>query len=402
MRKMRNKIRKHNVSPDGMLRLTPKEYSELFLEGAVTLFAVFIIYIGILGILDQTLDYPLQIEDDQLLFREYWNLRTDNILFYYKIYNTVSVIFAFGFTSWRLIRRYRQMQLAHVLDELHRIATNDQYARIPFQLNGDMGKVVESINHLVDSTNRAMEEERKIEKSKDELITNVSHDLRTPLTSIIGYLGLITNGPHELEEEPKHYATVAYNKAQQMKVLVDELFEYTTMRPGGVPLRLSDVSINNFLEQVAADFELDVQKKDMSIEMIPSTKPIVLEIDAEKMVRVISNLLSNAVKYGEEGTAITIETKEENGIVSIAIKNSGPTIPTEVLNKLFYRFYRAEGSRSKETGGTGLGLAIAENIIHMHGGVIRAESVEHETSFYIFLPSENHSALKETTDYFIK
>ena len=395
MHKIRNKRRRHNVSPDGMLRLTPKEYSELFLEGAVTLFAVFIIYIGILGILDQTLDYPLSIEDNQLLFREYWNLRTDSILFYYKIYNILSIIFAFGFTSWRLIRRYRQMQLVHVLDELHRIATNDQYSRIPFQLNGDMGKVVESINRLVDSTNRAMEEERRIEKSKDELITNVSHDLRTPLTSIIGYLGLITNGPHQLEEEPQHYALVAYNKAQQMKVLVDELFEYTTMRPGGVPLRLTDVPINNFLAQVAADFELEVQKKSMSIELEPAPEKIVLEIDAEKMVRVISNLLSNAIKYGQEGTPITIATKENDGIVTIAIKNIGSTIPPEVLNKLFYRFYRVEGSRSKETGGTGLGLAIAENIIHMHGGVIRAESQNNETIFSILLPAENHSAITE-------
>lgn len=377
------------------LVLTKKELSELFFEGVITLLAVFIIYIGILFILDQLLDTPIVGVYPDSSIRQMWHLQYSTILFYRKVYNILSFIFGIGFTYWRLLRRYKQMQLHHVLKELHKIADGNYDARIPFQLHGDMGKVVNSINRLVDSTVKAMEEERLIEQSKDELITNVSHDLRTPLTSIIGYLGLVTSGKYEIGEDAKHYASIAYNKAEQMKILVDELFEYTTMRPGGFPLRLHDVPIHNFLAQIAAEFELDAQKRQMMIELLPTATSLVLEIDPEKMVRVITNLLSNAIKYGKEGKKIILEAKEENQMVIIAVRNSGPTIPQEQLAKLFHRFYRIEASRSKETGGTGLGLAIAENIVHMHGGFLYAESDENLTSFYICLPSENQKALNK-------
>lgn len=378
--------------PAALLKLTGREISELFFEGIITLFIVFVLYLGALVILNQILNATSYTGET---IRQAWEIDAADIQLYRNVFTISTVIFALAFTYWRLIRRFHQMQLNHVLDELHLIAQGEYERRIPFQLAGDMGQVVASINRLVDSTVSAMEDERMIEKSKDELITNVSHDIRTPLTSIIGYLGLIVNDKSQTPEETKRYAEIAYNKAQQMKALVDDLFEYTTTSPNGAPLRLSDIPIQSFLEQVAADFELEAQKRQMTIEVLPTTQSIILELDAEKMVRVINNLLSNAIKYGKEGTPITLETTEKDGIVRIAVHNQGETIPQEVLDHLFSRFYRAEGSRSKETGGTGLGLAIADNIVRNHGGIIFAESEEHVTSFYVCLPSENHHALKQ-------
>lgn len=386
--------RRQDQSSDELLQLTGREISELFFEGIITLLIVFVLYLGALVILNQFLDAPTGLMDGDISLRQALSVDTDQVILYRNIFTISTMIFAVIFTYWRLIRRYHQMQLNHVLDELHLIAQGEYSRRIPFQLAGDMGEVVASINRLVDSTVAAMEDERKIEKSKDELITNVSHDIRTPLTSIIGYLGLIVNGAAQSEEETHHYADIAYHKAQQMKLLVDDLFEYTTTSPNGAPLRLSDIPIQNFLEQIAADFELEAQKRQMTVEVAPSTQDIILELDAEKMVRVINNLLSNAIKYGHAGTPITMEVFEQHEIVTIAVRNHGDTIPQEVLDQLFSRFYRAEGSRSKETGGTGLGLAIAENIVRNHGGIIFAESEDGLTSFYVCLPSENHQALK--------
>ena len=374
--------------PAALLKLTTREISELFLEGVITLCIVFVLYLGALVLLNQFLDAPGYFVDGSRSIRQAWNVESSEIQLYKNIFSISSIIFAIGFTYWRLIRRYHQMQLSHVLEELHLIAQGDYDRRIPFQLAGDMGKVVTSINRLVDSTVSAMEDERMIEKSKDELITNVSHDIRTPLTSIIGYLGLVINGKPKTPDETKRYTEIAYHKAQQMKALVDDLFEYTTTSPNGAPLRLNDIPVANFLEQVAADFELEAQKRHMTIEVIPPKRKMVLEMDAEKMVRVIHNLLSNAIKYGRENTKITIEVLEQKDIITIAVRNIGEPISKEVLEHLFARFYRAEGSRSKETGGTGLGLAIADNIVRSHGGRMLAESVGEVISFYICLPND--------------
>ena len=377
-----------------LLTLTPKEISELVLEGIVTLCIVFLLYLGILVMVSQLINEPGFISVE-FSAREVWHIERDQIVFYKNIFTITSVVFAVAFTYWRLMRRYQQMQLNHILEELHLIADGQYDRRIPFRLSGDMGQVVNSINRLVDSTVNALEDERAIEKSKDELITNVSHDIRTPLTSILGYLGLIVNQPNVESADAKRYAEIAYSKAEQMKLLVDDLFEYTTTRPNGAPLRLNDIPIVNFLEQVAADFELEAQKRKMAIEVLPNNRDVVLELDAEKMVRVINNLLSNAIKYGHEDSVITMEVLRNDGVVTIAVRNAGDPISKEVLEQLFARFYRAEASRSKETGGTGLGLAIAENIVQSHGGMMYAESENGQTSFYVCLPEENQGSLKQ-------
>lgn len=162
---------------------------------------------------------------------------------------------------WRLIRRYHQMQMRHVIAELHYIAEGHLEHRISFEVNTDLQKVIASINALVDSTVRSMEEERQIEKSKDELITNVSHDIRTPLTSIIGYLGLIEDKQYRSEEELLKYTHTAYLKAKQMKVLVEDLFEYTKVRQTTTPLNVVSFNMAAMLEQLAASFELEAGKK---------------------------------------------------------------------------------------------------------------------------------------------
>lgn len=364
-----------------LLKPTKREKRELVFEGILTLWVVFVLYLGILLILDTVLDAPL-LQGETV--RGGLGLTSEDVVWLKFIYTGASIVFAVLFTYWRLIRRYHQMQLHHILDELHFIALGQYNRRIPFQLHGDMGKVVTSINRLVDSTVEAMEEERRIEKSKDELITNISHDIRTPLTSIIGYLGLIVEDG-ALREETKRYAQIAYSKSQQMKMLVDDLFEYTTTGTNGIPLRLDDIPLVPFVTQVVADMELEAQKRGMTIDVESNTN-IVWEMDANKMVRVIQNLLSNAIKYGEPDSVISVQIQQTDVELVIRVTNVGEPIEKEVLEKLFHRFYRMESSRSKETGGSGLGLAIADNIVRMHGGSLEASSVQRLTTFSIRLP----------------
>lgn len=289
---------------------------------------------------------------------------------------------------WRLIRRYHQYQLHHIITELHYIAQGHFDHRIPFNLKGDQQNVVTSVNALVDSAIQSMNDERKIEQSKDELITNVSHDLRTPLTSIIGYLGLIEDKQYHSEEDLLKYTHTAYEKAKQMKSLVDDLFEYTKVRQTGTPVTIMNVNLDQMLEQLAASFELEASHKQITITAETRPANLMIEADAEKLGRVFSNLIANALKYGESAHYIKLAAKQVGSEVEVIVSNDGAPIPEKSLGHLFERFYRVEESRSKATGGTGLGLAIVQSIVELHHGKVRATSSGKETCFIVTLPMQ--------------
>ena len=233
------------------MKLTKRELGELILEAFITMGIMYFIYMGLLLIFNQIVQSPPDMFSGTGLFD--FLLFIDGILMLYQPYIwVIAILFAALFTWWRLNRRYKQMQLRHILDELHYIASGHFDHRIDTQLTGSMNDVGTSIKTLVESTVTAMEEERKIEQSKDELITNVSHDIRTPLTSIIGYLGLIEDQQYSSIEDVERYIHIAYTKALQMKVLVDDLFEYTKVRQPSTPLTVRKIKLNNFLEQIAA------------------------------------------------------------------------------------------------------------------------------------------------------
>lgn len=369
------------------MQLTRKERWRLAFEAVVTAGIIFLCYFAVYEI------FRWFVITFQEIFDEFWffgNVVED--IGNQQLWGLTPLVFLFltliaGVAIyWRLKRRYRQYELKHIIKELHYIAQGNYDHRIRGSYSGDIGKVVESIHVLVDSTVEAMEEERRIEQSKDELITNVSHDIRTPLTSIIGYLGLIEEDRYGSEEQAKKYVHTAYEKARQMKVLVDDLFEYTTVRQTTVPLEYVSFDMVQLLEQVAIDFELEAQKKGREIRISSSHKQIMMRADTEKIVRVFHNLLSNALKYGKGGTLVLIKVHVEGNDVVVSIKNNGETLPKEAIEQLFERFYRAEVSRSQETAGTGLGLAIAQSIVDLHQGKITARVEDGWTAFDVVLP----------------
>ncbi|SFH85455.1 sensor histidine kinase [Pisciglobus halotolerans] len=369
------------------MKLTKREKSKLVLEGFVTVGLIFLLYYAVYVIFTRmVLAFPQFFRSIWILGDVIISVQGDNVIsltpFLVVLLSLIAVIVIY----WRLKRRYRQMQLSHIISELHYIAEGHYDHRISHDYGGDMSRVVESIHVLVDSTVAAMEEERRIEQSKDELITNVSHDIRTPLTSIIGYLGLIEEGRYQSKEELQKYTHVAYEKAKQMKALVDDLFEYTKVRQTTTPLNLSQFDMIQLLEQLVVDFELEAAKKQMEIEIVSPLTELHMEADTEKIVRVFNNLIANALKYGKGGKQILIEVEANEKEALIMISNDGPPIPQKALSHLFDRFYRVDISRSQENGGTGLGLAIAENIVSLHHGQIEAKTEGKWTRFCLVLP----------------
>ena len=371
-----------------MLKLTGREKSSLFFEGLLTIILLGLINIALITIIQTMIQSNPGVQSGIFIIKQSLVIGPFHaqIWSYQRIVMALLVLIDIGVLWWRLLRRYHLYQLDHIIGELHYIAQGHLDHRIPFRVNGNQQHVITSVNALVDTITQAMQEERASEKSKDELITNVSHDLRTPLTSIIGYLGLIEDHQYQSEEDIVKYSHIAYDKAKQMKNLVEDLFEYTKVQQHGAPVNLMTVDLGQLLEQVGASFELEADKKGIAINVSCEPTPLSITADPEKLGRLFSNLVANALKYGHGASYIHLTAKQLGEKVVITVANDGEKIPAESVKHLFERFYRVESSRNKATGGTGLGLAIVQSIVELHHGSVTVRSDDQETAFVVTLP----------------
>ncbi|MFS0724770.1 sensor histidine kinase [Paenibacillus sp. 1P07SE] len=251
----------------------------------------------------------------------------------------------------------------------HRIAVDPAY--------GELSRVAENINEMADQLYRSIEEERTAEKTKNDLITGVSHDLRTPLTSILGFLEVIENDRYRDEVELRHYVTIAYEKSRKLKTLIDDLFEYTRIN-NGLPLELERIDLVSFLRQLAEEFVPHLDRAGMSCRIQAGGEAIIMA-DGNLLVRSFENLIANAINYGSEGRYVDIVVEETHEEAIVQIINYGNPIPGRDLPFIFDRFYR--GDLSRTSGGTGLGLAIVKSIVEVHGGKVSATSSTKKTAF---------------------
>ena len=232
------------------------------------------------------------------------------------------------------------------------------------------------------------EAEREALQTNKELIACVAHDLRTPLTSVIGYLNLAMETEKYDVAQRQHYAEIAVKKANRLEGLIQDLFDYTRLMSGEITLHRQNIDFVKLLEQMIEEFYPLFQENGLSCSFDSDIGRLEMELDPELMARAIQNLLGNAVKYGKDGKQIKLQLRKGDGIV-FSVTNYGLVIPKESLDLIFERFYRVEESRSPQTGGTGLGLNIAREIIFLHGGTIAVESGTQGTVFTVTLPVQN-------------
>lgn len=247
--------------------------------------------------------------------------------------------------------------------------------------------LVQSMNNNFIAAQMAELKVKNIENSKDEMIGNVSHDLRTPLTALIGYLGLVKLDPKG--EQTEKYVNIAYDKAEHMKTLVEDLYEYVQVNDHNFKMQLHMVPLNlsAMLSQLVANYELESKQHHMEVRAQTVPEVIKMAGDQDRLARVFMNLISNAFKYGEGATYIELSASLiSDTTVEVRVTNDGQRIPEEALGHVFDRFYRVESSRNLNTGGSGLGLAIVGGIIEAHNGTVRVESNDEATSFILTLP----------------
>ena len=223
------------------------------------------------------------------------------------------------------------------------------------------------------------------EQQKNDLVVYLAHDLKTPLTSVIGYISLLEEAPELPMEQRAKYIGIALEKAYRLEQLINEFFEITRMNLQTIPAQKYPVNLTILLVQIINEFFPMLEEKNISVRQ--NIEPeLMIFADADKLARVFDNLFRNAVNYSYEGTEIVCSARKGNGCVLINLKNKGDHIPPEKLSRMFEKFYRLDSSRQSSTGGAGLGLAIAKQIIELHDGSIEALCVDGVTEFRIVLP----------------
>ena len=260
----------------------------------------------------------------------------------------------------------------------------------------ELSNMARNLNRTTGEINRILAKERDEEKSRKEFITCIAHDLRTPLTSVIGYLQLVMAKAHasrsneELQIKNEEYVKIAYEKAIRLQGLIEELFSFTKTDSTELRLHLTEIDVVKLMEQLADECYPSLQEAGLALEFKTSAEVIKIEADGELMARAIANLLTNGIKYGKDGKKIIIDLyrENENSDLHIRIINYGRLIPEKDIDHIFDKFYRVEDSRSLQTGGAGLGLAITQNIVKLHGGYVNVKSDLSGTVFEIVLPAK--------------
>lgn len=289
-----------------------------------------------------------------------------------------------------LVKNYRRNKsLANIINETEIMANGDLDRTIDVKEDGNIKRLIDNINSISKQLKDRTIEERKAQQTKNDLITNVSHDLRTPLTSIMGYLEIIDSDQYEDEIRLRYYANIAYEKSKSLNLLINDLFELTKMQNNTINLDKREINLVELLGQVVAYFECQFKKADMESRVDFSDDKLIVNADAEKLVRAFENLLSNAIKYGRDGYYVDVTTKLKDNMAVIQVINYGKAISSIDLPNIFDRFYRVEKSRNSNIGGSGLGLAITKNIIELHEGTIEAYSDDSRTIFEVKLPVLN-------------
>ncbi len=276
--------------------------------------------------------------------------------------------------------------IEYISNCLGEIATGDLDYQIEIVGTDELAQVASDIMYMQAEIKEQIEAQKEAERSKNELITNVAHDLRTPLTSIIGYLSLVKDSQFNNEEEQQKYISIAYEKADKLKSLIGNLFEFTKLNNNSIILNKNKVSIASLINQLVEEILPMADEKEVSIKCSFGTNDSTILVDASQIIRVIENLIENAIKYTGEGETIFIKLEGTEKNISLKILNRCHNMSNIEINQLFERFYRTDKSRNSSTGGSGLGLAIAKQIVELHDGKIKASIHEDMICFEIILP----------------
>lgn len=278
--------------------------------------------------------------------------------------------------------------MGEISDAMEEITKGDLGITLEIRGDDELSQMASMLNELGQKVQSVMDQERESERTKNELITNVAHDLRTPLTSVIGYLDLLIRTPSLPQEKKNEFMEITYHKAKHLEQLIEDLFGFTKLNYGKISMKVSQVDLLQLLQQLLDEFYPNFVENDMHYEIRSNEDCIPMNGDGNLLARLFENLIGNAIRYGKDGKLVQVEVIRQGNVITTEVKNYGYVIPESKLSHIFDKFYRVEESRSSDSGGTGLGLAIAKNIVSLHGGTISVRSNLDGTVFTVNLPAD--------------
>lgn len=324
--------------------------------------------------------------NEQTAISWYWRLIGDNKTFF-MIVGFLLLFALFFYVALSKMTKY----LDQVGDGIENIVSDSTE---PIHLITELKPIEIRLNEIKATLKRQELESVEGEKKKNDLVLFLAHDLKTPLTSIVAYLTMLDGHPEMEQEEREKYTHIALEKSIRLGELINEFFDITRYNLQNIELEPVEINLSLMLEQLADELYGVLQEKHLECEVDVEEN---LEVygDPDKLARVFDNILRNAIAYCYEDTKIQIGAQMKRGDIEIIFTNEGDKIPGDMLQTIFEKFYRVDGSRSSGTGGAGLGLAIAKEIVELHGGRVLAKSDDMKTQFIVTLPSKNKNEKEE-------
>lgn len=300
-------------------------------------------------------------------------------------YQTLILLFAATFIVLALFTYVVYIPIRKITKGADQYASGNFEAKIDVHSNDEIGYLAASLNYMANELNTLEDDQRKF-------VSNVSHDFRSPLTSIKGYIEAMLDGTIPVEMQDK-YLNIILFETERLNKLTQSLLELNKFGSHGIMLDISDFDINSTIKQTVQTFEGVCLEKHISFNLILTEETLFVSADVSKIQQVLYNLVDNALKFSHSNSSITVETTEKNEKVFVSVKDTGIGIPKDSIKKIWERFYKTDLSRGKDKKGTGLGLSIVKEIVQAHGeniNVISTEGVGTEFIFTLPLAKEEH------------
>ena len=265
--------------------------------------------------------------------------------------------------------------ISRISDAVQSISEGNLNTKVDVTGDDELSSMAANLNRMAEDIRQLIEKERESERTKNELITNVAHDLRTPLTSIIGYLELLA-GQKAIQPEMQHkYIEIAYGKARRLEKLIEDLFGFTKLNYGRIAMHVGDLDIVKLLGQLLEEAYPNFVDKGLSYDLQSNVPAKIITADGNLLARLFDNLIGNAIKYGADGKRVLVRIHAEEEIVTVSVTNYGYVIPAEELPLIFNKFYRVEQSRSSSTGEPGWGWRLPRRLWICTAGQSRCPAI---------------------------
>lgn len=314
--------------------------------------------------------------DDTTAFHTYRALIQKNSLLLFGV-----ALIATGGILYKVLVKDIVRLLNNVLQSLDFITRDEPLPNV-----SHLPELKQQIQVIQQTISRKEHFAKEAEQRKDDLVVYLAHDIRTPLTTIIGYLTLLDETPDLTPEQRSHYIQLVLARAYKLEELTNELFDIARFNLQEIPYRESMLNITLLLEQLVEEFDYLGKERQVSVVLKEAPPTVTMTADSFQLARAISNILKNAIQYGRQQSEVQVALLQEEDGIRIEITNEGNTIPPEIQARIFDKFYRLDHSRSGHSGGSGLGLAIAAEIMKVHRGTIRVQSETGLTTFILQLP----------------